>query len=68
MKPFVIDIPQSTLDDLKNRLDQARLPEPLPGDGWDTGVPVGWLRDLVDYWRNEYDWRAAEKQLNEFPQ
>ncbi len=68
MKPFVIDIPQSTLDDLKSRLDQARLPEPLPGDGWDTGVPVAWLRDLVDYWRNEYDWRAAEKQLNEFPQ
>lgn len=68
IKPFSIDIPQSTLDDLKNRLDQSRLPAALPGDGWDTGVPVGWLSELVEYWRTGYDWRAAEKQLNDFPQ
>ncbi|MFI5713931.1 epoxide hydrolase family protein [Kribbella sp. NPDC051620] len=68
MKPFTIDIPQSALDDLKYRLDHSRLPAPLPGDGWDTGVPVGWLSELVEYWRTEYDWRAAEKQLNSFPQ
>jgi epoxide hydrolase len=68
IKPFVIDIPQSTLDDLQNRLAATRLPAPLPGDDWDTGVPVAWLADLVGYWRTEYDWRAAEKQLNEFPQ
>jgi pimeloyl-ACP methyl ester carboxylesterase len=68
MKPFSIDIPQSALDDLKYRLDHGRLPAPLPGDGWDTGVPVGWLSELVEYWRTEYDWRTAEKQLNSFPQ
>jgi epoxide hydrolase len=68
MKPFNIDIPQSALDDLKARLDHSRLPAPLPGDGWDTGVPVGWLSELVEYWRTEYDWRAAEKLLNSFPQ
>ncbi|GAA0962064.1 epoxide hydrolase [Kribbella koreensis] len=68
MKPFTIDIPQSALDDLKYRLDHGRLPAPLPGDGWDTGVPVSWLSELVEYWRTEYDWRAAEKQLNSFPQ
>jgi epoxide hydrolase len=68
MKPFTIDIPQSALDDLKDRLDHSRLPAPLPGDGWDTGVPVSWLSELAEYWRTEYDWRAAEKQLNSFPQ
>jgi pimeloyl-ACP methyl ester carboxylesterase len=68
IKPFVIDIPQSTLDDLKSRLDNARLPAALPGDDWDSGVPVGWLSELVEYWRNEYDWRTAEKQLNDLPQ
>lgn len=68
MKPFTIDIPQSALDDLQYRLDHSRLPAPLPGDDWDTGVPVGWLSELVEYWRTEYDWRAAEKQLNSFPQ
>ncbi|MBF6437058.1 epoxide hydrolase family protein [Nocardia cyriacigeorgica] len=66
--PFRIDIPQSDLDDLHRRLDATRWPAPLPGDDWDTGVPTGWLRELVTYWRDEYDWRAAERGLNEFPQ
>ncbi|MFI6868218.1 epoxide hydrolase family protein [Nocardia sp. NPDC050406] len=66
--PFRIDIPQQQLDDLRARLDGARLPAPLPGDDWDTGVPVHWLRELVDYWRTEYDWRAAEAELNRYPQ
>ncbi|MEV6556007.1 epoxide hydrolase family protein [Nocardia sp. NPDC051756] len=65
---FRIDIPQQQLDDLRTRLDGARWPAPLPGDGWDTGVPTTWLRELVDYWRTEYDWRAAEAQLNAYPQ
>ncbi|MCM6775113.1 epoxide hydrolase [Nocardia sp. CDC159] len=66
--PFRIDIPQQRLDDLRARLDNARFPQPLPGDDWDTGVPTHWLRELVDYWRTGYDWRAAERRLNSFPQ
>ncbi|MGW4248779.1 epoxide hydrolase family protein [Nocardia sp. NPDC004722] len=66
--PFRIDIPQQQLDDLRSRLDNARLPAPLPGDDWDTGVPVHWLRELVEHWRTGYDWRAAEAQLNRYPQ
>ncbi|WP_425300541.1 epoxide hydrolase family protein [Nocardia cyriacigeorgica] len=66
--PFRIDIPQSDLDDLHRRLDATRWPAPLPGDDWDTGVPTDWLRELVTYWRHDYDWRAAERILNEFPQ
>jgi pimeloyl-ACP methyl ester carboxylesterase len=68
IKPFSIDIPQSALDDLTARLRNTRLPAPLPGDDWDTGVPVTWLSELVDYWRDEYDWRKVEKQLNAYPQ
>ncbi|NUS43896.1 MAG: epoxide hydrolase [Mycobacteriaceae bacterium] len=66
--PFRIDIPQEQLDDLRRRLDHARLPAPLPGDDWTTGLPTGWLRELVDYWRTEYDWRSAEAELNSYPQ
>ncbi|TCC56373.1 epoxide hydrolase [Kribbella pittospori] len=68
IKPFSIDIPQSTLDDLATRLENTRLPAALPGDDWDTGVPVSWLAELVDYWRTGYDWRAAEAELNAYPQ
>lgn len=66
--PFRIDIPQQQLDDLRERLDRARWPAPLPGDDWDTGVPLHWLRGLSEYWRTGYDWRAAEARLNEYPQ
>ncbi|MEV6097489.1 epoxide hydrolase family protein [Nocardia sp. NPDC051981] len=66
--PFRIDIPAEQLDDLRRRLDAARLPAPLPGDDWDTGVPVHWLRALVDHWRTGYDWRTAEAELNRYPQ
>jgi epoxide hydrolase len=66
--PFRIDIPQQQLDDLQDRLGRTRWPAALPGDDWDTGVPVDWLRDLSEYWRTGYDWRAAEARLNEYPQ
>jgi pimeloyl-ACP methyl ester carboxylesterase len=66
--PFRIEIPQADLDDLHRRLEQTRWPAQGPGEPWARGVPVDYLRGLVDYWRNGYDWRKAEAQLNEFPQ
>jgi pimeloyl-ACP methyl ester carboxylesterase len=66
--PFRIEVPQEQLDDLHDRLDRTRWPAPLPGDDWDTGVPTAWLRELTEYWRTGYDWRAAEAALNEHPQ
>jgi pimeloyl-ACP methyl ester carboxylesterase len=65
---YRVDIADERLDDLRARLAATRWPEPLPGDGWDTGVPVAWLRDLAEYWRTGYDWRAAEARLNAHPQ
>ncbi len=65
---FRIDIPQAEIDRLLHRLDETRWPAPLPGDGWDAGVPVSWLRELAGYWRSGYDWRAAERELNQIPQ
>ncbi|WRZ94933.1 epoxide hydrolase [Streptomyces sp. NBC_01007] len=66
--PFRIDFPQSDLDDLHRRLDSTRWPDELPGVGWAYGVPKDYLQDLVRYWRHTYDWRAAEKRLNAWPQ
>ena len=31
-------------------------------------MPLGYLRELAEYWRTGYDWRANEARLNEFPQ
>ena len=68
MTPFRIDIPQTDLDDLWDRLARTRWTEQLPGDGRQRGVPVAELRELADYWRTGFDWRAQEARLNEFPQ
>lgn len=46
---FRIDVPQEQLDDLAGRLGRTRFPAPLPGDGWDIGVPIVYLRELVEY-------------------
>ncbi|MBO1413257.1 epoxide hydrolase family protein [Streptomyces sp. FH025] len=67
MRPFRADFPQSDLDDLKRRLSDTRWPEGLPEAGWDRGVPVDYLKDLAEYWRTRYDWRAAEERLNRHP-
>ena len=64
---FRIEIPQAALDDLRSRLRHARFPDPLPGDGWDTGVPIATLRDVAARWA-EHDWRATEARLNALPQ
>ncbi|MBP2327773.1 pimeloyl-ACP methyl ester carboxylesterase [Kibdelosporangium banguiense] len=68
IRPFRIDIPQADLDDLHTRLAMARFPNQLRGDGWSRGVPVSHLREVAEYWRTTYDWRAHEARLNEFPQ
>lgn len=68
IKPFRIDIPTSSVDELKRRLAETRFPPRLPGDDWPTGVPVSYLRRLVGYWANEFDWPAQQATLNEIPQ
>jgi pimeloyl-ACP methyl ester carboxylesterase len=68
MRPFQITIPQDAIDDLRNRLAATRWPDELPDVGWSRGVPLEYLRELAEYWRDEFDWRAAEARLNEHPQ
>jgi pimeloyl-ACP methyl ester carboxylesterase len=68
LRPFRVDVPESDLDDLRDRLARTRWPDELPGVGWSRGVPVGYLRELAEYWRTTYDWRTHEARLNELPQ
>ncbi|HWO58528.1 MAG TPA: epoxide hydrolase [Umezawaea sp.] len=68
MKPFRVDVPQSRLDDLDRRLANTRWPAEPEGTGWADGVPVAYLKDLVEHWRTRYDWRHWEARLNAHPQ
>ena len=68
IRPFRIDIPETDLDDLRDRLARTRWPAELPGLGWTRGVPLDYLEGLAEYWRSGYDWRKYETALNDFPQ
>ena len=62
---FQIHVDDSVLEDLRRRLARTRFPDQIEGTGWEYGIPIDYLRELVEYWRDEYDWRAQEARLNE---
>src|SRR5437016_5408426 len=66
--PFKIQVPDAVLTDLKRRLAQSRFADEFPDAGWDYGTNLAYLKSLVEYWREKYDWRAQEKRLNAFDQ
>ena len=68
IEPFRIDVDDTTLADLRERLRRTRFPEQLPGAGWDYGTERGYLEQLVAYWAEGYDWRAREERMNAFDQ
>jgi hypothetical protein len=66
--PWKIDIPQADLNDLKRRLRNARYPEKETVDDSSQGPQLGKFVTLMEYWRDQYDWRRAERMLNGFGQ
>lgn len=67
-KPFKVHIADDVLADLRERLARARFPDEPPIEPWSTGTSVDYMRELVRYWRDGFDWRAQEAKLNAFPQ
>jgi microsomal epoxide hydrolase len=66
--PFTLHIPDADIADLRDRLARARFPDSAPGEAWAYGTEVGYLRELTEYWRTKFDWRAEEAALNAFAQ
>lgn len=65
--PFKIEIPQERLDALQRRLREIQWPGDCGNADWQYGVEESWLRRAVEYWREEYDWRHVETEINKFP-
>ena len=63
---FSINIESSTLDDVFNRLKNSRLTKDFGNKEWKYGTEENYLRDLIDYWLNKYDWKKHEKEINKF--
>jgi len=66
--PFTIHVPDAALVDLKDRLARTRLPDTIEGSGWNYGTDLAYLKELIVYWRDTFDWREQERRLNRFEQ
>tara|TARA_R110001583_G_scaffold195551_1_gene376008 strand:+ start:19782 stop:20936 length:1155 start_codon:yes stop_codon:yes gene_type:complete len=68
IKPFKINFPDQQLDDLKLRLVNTRWPEQITDSEWDYGTNLSYMKELSDYWLNDFEWRKQEQLLNSFDQ
>lgn len=68
IEPFRIAIPQAVLDDLRERIGRTRWTDDFANDDWVYGANTGYIRELAEYWRGDYDWRAREAEMNRLPQ
>ncbi len=66
VEPFEVAIPDAVLDDLRDRIGRTRWPDPAPGAPWSQGTDLDYLRGLLAYWADGFDWRARERHLNRF--
>jgi len=67
-RPYVVAFPDADLADLRDRLGRARFPDEPPGAGWRFGADLVYVKSLAAYWREHYDWRRWEAELNRFRQ
>lgn len=66
VQPFKIHVPQATLDDLQACLKRTRWPDEIPHSGWDYGSNLAYMKELINYWRTQFDWRTQEEAINAF--
>ena len=64
--PFTINIPEAQLTDLRDRINNTRWVEEECVNDWSQGIPLTYVREIADYWANQYDWRKSEQYLNTF--
>jgi len=68
LERFRIDVAEEVLEDLRERLSRTRFPDQIEGAGWGYGTELSYLKELCEYWRDRFDWRAQEAALNRFDQ
>jgi len=67
IEPFRIHVPDEVLEDLRERLRRTRWPDQISDSGWTYGTDLAYLRELVAYWIDRFDWRKQEAALNALP-
>ena len=68
IRPYKLLVQDNKIEDLYTRLSNTRLPDQAPGTPWKSGTDLDWFKKLLEYWKNDFDWKKAEGELNSFPQ
>jgi len=66
IRSFKIEVSDAVLKDLRERLGRTRFPDEVPDTGWEYGTNLAYMKELIEYWRNRYEWRRHEAELNRF--
>jgi pimeloyl-ACP methyl ester carboxylesterase len=67
IKPYLVNVHQETLDDLNLRIKSTRWPDEMDNSGWNYGSNLSYMKELSNYWLNDFSWRKVEKEINAFP-
>ncbi len=68
VEPFTLNVPDTELNDLRERVGRTRWPRQQTVDDWSQGIPLAYVRDLATHWERDYDWRRLEARLNQVGQ
>ncbi len=63
---FTVSIPEQTLTDLRDRLARTRFAPEFANAQWDYGTNGAYLKELIEYWRDTFDWRKVEREINSY--
>ena len=66
--PFKLAMSNDRLDALHRKLELTEFPDELDDAGWDYGAPLADVKRLTAYWKNDFDWKKQEADINKLPQ
>ena len=66
IREFKVSVDESKIDDLYKKIDLTRWPDEVNDEIWTLGTKKSFLKDAVQYWRNDFDWKIHEKEINDF--
>ncbi|NXA87495.1 HYEP hydrolase, partial [Melanocharis versteri] len=67
IRPFKIETSDKEIEDLHQRLDRFRFTPHVEGAAFHYGFNSSYLKKVVSYWRNQFDWRKQVEELNKYP-
>lgn len=66
--PYTVAVSDDRLDRLRKKLELTDFPDELDGAGWDYGAPLADVKRLTAYWKDGFNWKKEEAEINKLPQ